>query len=130
MYHGHQITHPAHRSIQNLYIGLLVQQVFIRADLRYCIYGLLYVWTGRIMCNGVSANNTINSCNSNDCAAFLESHGQSGRILIDQPGIWTENEGWFTSVRRKISYHNICTTVLLHSQQLSRERGQRVESSR
>ena len=43
-----------------------------------------------IMCNGVSANNTINTCNGNDCAGFLEQNGQSGRILIDQPGLWTE----------------------------------------
>ena len=43
-----------------------------------------------IMCNGASANNTINTCNGNDCAGFLEQNGQSGRILIDQPGLWTE----------------------------------------
>ena len=48
-----------------------------------------------IMCNGASANNTINTCNGNDCAGFLENNGQSGRILIDQPAMWTENEGWF-----------------------------------
>jgi len=48
-----------------------------------------------IMCNGQSANNTINTCNANDCASFIESNGQSGRILIDQPALWTENEGWF-----------------------------------
>ena len=46
-----------------------------------------------IMCNGVSANNTINTCNGNDCAGFLEQNGQSGRILIDQPGLWTEVTG-------------------------------------
>ena len=50
-----------------------------------------------IMCNGQSANNTINTCNGNDCAGFIESNGQSGRILIDQPAMWTENEGWFES---------------------------------
>ena len=48
-----------------------------------------------IMCNGASANNTINTCNGNDCADFLERNGQSGRIMIDQPALWTENEGWF-----------------------------------
>ena len=48
-----------------------------------------------IMCNGQSANNTINSCNGNDCAGFIDGHGQSGRILVDQPALWTENEGWF-----------------------------------
>ena len=50
-----------------------------------------------IMCNGEAANNTINACNGNDCAGFIDSNGQSGRILIDQPALWTENEGWFES---------------------------------
>ena len=45
-----------------------------------------------IMCNGQSANNTINACNGNDCAGFIDGNGQSGRILIDQPALWTENE--------------------------------------
>ena len=47
------------------------------------------------MCNGETANNTINTCNGNDCVNFLEGHGQSGRILVDQPALWTENEGGF-----------------------------------
>lgn len=47
------------------------------------------------MCNGETANNTINTCNGNDCSHFLENHGQSGRILVDQPALWTENEGGF-----------------------------------
>ena len=38
------------------------------------------------MCNGATANNTINTCNGNDCSRYLENHGQNGRILIDQPG--------------------------------------------
>ena len=48
-----------------------------------------------IMCNGQSANNTINTCNGDDCAGFIDGGGQSGRILVDQPAMWTENEGWF-----------------------------------
>jgi len=48
-----------------------------------------------MMCNGDSSELTINACNGNDCSSFLENNGQSGRILIDQPGCWTENEGWF-----------------------------------
>ena len=55
-----------------------------------------------IMCNGASANNTINSCNGNDCVGFIEGNGQSGRILLDQPALWTENEGW---VRRRPHPH-------------------------
>ena len=47
------------------------------------------------MCNGETANSTINTCNGNDCSGFLKEHGQNGRILIDQPGLWTENEGGF-----------------------------------
>ena len=48
-----------------------------------------------IMCNGQSANNTINTCNGNDCAGFIDGNGQNGRVLVDQPAMWTENEGWF-----------------------------------
>ena len=48
-----------------------------------------------IMCNGQSANNTINTCNGDDCSGFIDGGGQSGRILVDQPAMWTENEGWF-----------------------------------
>eukprot|EP00823_Brevimastigomonas_motovehiculus_P001192 TRINITY_DN11711_c0_g1_i1.p1 TRINITY_DN11711_c0_g1~~TRINITY_DN11711_c0_g1_i1.p1 ORF type:complete len:759 (+),score=144.26 TRINITY_DN11711_c0_g1_i1:32-2308(+) len=48
-----------------------------------------------IMCNGASAPNTINTCNSNDCISFAEKHGQSGQILKTMPLLWTENEGWF-----------------------------------
>ena len=47
------------------------------------------------MCNGQTAKSTINTCNGNDCSGYLENHGQNGRILIDQPGLWTENEGGF-----------------------------------
>jgi hypothetical protein len=43
-------------------------------------------------CNGQSANNTINTCNGNDCAGFIEGNGQNGRVTIDQPAMWTENE--------------------------------------
>jgi beta-galactosidase len=31
----------------------------------------------------------------NDCVKYLEQHGQSGRVLVDQPALWTENEGGF-----------------------------------
>jgi len=47
------------------------------------------------MCNGETATTAINTCNGNDCAAFLEKHGQNGRVLVDQPALWTENEGGF-----------------------------------
>lgn len=42
---------------------------------------------------GDSAPNTINTCNGQDCTSFISEHGQNGRILIDQPALWTENEG-------------------------------------
>ena len=46
-----------------------------------------------IMCNGQSANNTINSCNGNDCYnTFLASHLKE---YPNQPLMWTENEAWF-----------------------------------
>lgn len=48
------------------------------------------------MCNGNSATNTINTCNGGDCTSFIEENGQNGRVLIDQPALWTENwMGWF-----------------------------------
>ena len=47
------------------------------------------------MCNGETATNAINTCNGNDCSGFLEQHGQNGRVLVDQPALWTENEGGF-----------------------------------
>ena len=50
------------------------------------------------MCNGNSADNTINTCNGGDCTKFIEENGQNGRVLIDQPALWTEN--WMGSVGR------------------------------
>jgi hypothetical protein len=57
------------------------------------------------MCNGQTANSTINTCNGNDCTSYLEQHGQNGRILIDQPGLWTENEGGFQVILTSSSSH-------------------------
>ena len=45
-----------------------------------------------VMCNGLSANNTINTCNGNDCASYAEDHGTK---YPGQPLAWTEDEGWF-----------------------------------
>jgi hypothetical protein len=51
------------------------------------------VWT---MCNGLSANNTISTFNGDWLAnRWLESHGDTGRIQVDQPALWTEDEGGF-----------------------------------
>ncbi len=54
------------------------------------------IWT---MCNGLTAPNTINTCNGYggvSCSReWLESYGQNGRIQVDQPALWTENEGGF-----------------------------------
>jgi len=50
------------------------------------------VWT---MCNGLSANNTIVTFNGIYPTAWLESKGDSGRIQVDQPALWTEDEGGF-----------------------------------
>jgi hypothetical protein len=47
------------------------------------------------MCNGETADDAIESCNGEDCAPFLEAGGATGRILRDQPGLWSENEGGF-----------------------------------
>jgi beta-galactosidase GanA len=48
------------------------------------------IWT---MCNGLSAKNTISTFNGDSGVSWLENHGNSGRIQIDQPAIWTEDEG-------------------------------------
>ena len=45
-----------------------------------------------VMCNGLSANNTINTCNGNDCQRYAQNHA---RKFPGQPLAWTENEGWF-----------------------------------
>ena len=45
-----------------------------------------------VMCNGLSANNTINTCNGNDCQKYAQNHI---RRFPGQPLAWTENEGWF-----------------------------------
>lgn len=59
-------------------------------------YAPKVLWT---MCNGLTAPNTINTCNGFGEAScsdeWLESHGQSGRIQIDQPALWTEDEAGF-----------------------------------
>ena len=42
-------------------------------------------WT---MCNGLSANNTIHTCNAIDNgASWLENYGDTGRIQVDQPAL-------------------------------------------
>jgi hypothetical protein len=48
------------------------------------------VWT---MCNGLSARNTISTFNGNSGVEWLENKGDSGRIQVDQPALWTEDEG-------------------------------------
>jgi hypothetical protein len=48
------------------------------------------------MCNGLSANNTISTFNGDFSAPeWLEKHGDSGRIQVDHPAMWTEDEGGF-----------------------------------
>jgi Glycosyl hydrolases family 35 len=49
------------------------------------------VWT---MCFGLSAPNTINTFNGVDGGdSWLYQHGETGRIQVDQPAMWTEMEG-------------------------------------
>jgi len=65
-----------------------------------------------LMCNGDSAGGTVESCNGYggaSCATdWLERNGDSGRILVDQPALWTENEGgyqlWGESADLPIDY--------------------------
>jgi Glycosyl hydrolases family 35 len=44
-------------------------------------------WT---MCNGLSFKDAIVTCNGDSCTEWLETHGDTGRILVDQPAMWTE----------------------------------------
>ena len=45
-----------------------------------------------LMCNGFSANNTINTLNGDDGSKYAEQHSKD---FPGQPLAWTENEGWF-----------------------------------
>merc|ERR1719464_1727779 len=45
-----------------------------------------------VMCNGMSASDTINTCNGNNCYNYAKAHGKN---YPGQPLGWTENEGWF-----------------------------------
>ena len=45
-----------------------------------------------VMCNGFSANDTINTCNGNDCQNYANTHSQN---YPGQPMGWTEDKGWF-----------------------------------
>ena len=45
-----------------------------------------------VMCSGLSASNTINTCNGNDCQEYASKHIKK---YPGQPLAWTENEGWF-----------------------------------
>ena len=47
------------------------------------------VWT---MCNGLTAKNTIETYNGMDGIPWLEKHGGNGRIQVDQPAMFTEDE--------------------------------------
>jgi hypothetical protein len=60
------------------------------------------IWT---MCNGLSAENTISTFNGNNGIDWLEKYGDSGRIQVDQPAIWTEDEGTliFATIRHLYS---------------------------
>ncbi|XP_065835014.1 probable beta-galactosidase 2 isoform X2 [Oscarella lobularis] len=55
----------------------------------------LHTGTPWVMCNGASANNTINTCNSCDCSEYADSHS---KMHPHQPLMWTElwqrHENW------------------------------------
>jgi hypothetical protein len=52
-----------------------------------------------VMCNGLAANNShvFASTNGNDAATYLDDGGTNDWVFTTEPGVWTENEGWFTS---------------------------------
>uniref|UniRef100_A0A7R9ZKE6 Beta-galactosidase n=1 Tax=Craspedostauros australis TaxID=1486917 RepID=A0A7R9ZKE6_9STRA len=47
------------------------------------------------MCFGLSASNTVETCNGDCTGYWVEQHGDSGRIQIDQPALLTEFENGF-----------------------------------
>ena len=55
-----------------------------------------------IMCNGYSANSTIETCNSCDCLddGWIDNHRKNDP---DRPMMFTENEGWYQSWGKSIS---------------------------
>jgi hypothetical protein len=55
-----------------------------------------------IMCNGYSANSTIETCNSCNCLddGWIDHHRQT---VLDKPMMFTENEGWYQSWGKPIS---------------------------
>jgi hypothetical protein len=62
----------------------------------YLISFVISKYHVQTMCNGLSAKNTILTCNAvSEAASFLENHGSNGRIQIDQPPMLTEFEGGF-----------------------------------
>lgn len=71
------------------------------------------VWT---MCNGLSANSTITTCNGDCSTKWLEDHGPSGRIQVDQPAMWTEGKSMIKFAiegkKRKKSLTSAQLTVL------------------
>ena len=81
-------------------LAQIENELSTKADPRYIqwcgdmanAYNVSVPW---LMCNGASASNTINSCNGEDCTDFISRHGQNGRVLIDQPALWTETAGHF-----------------------------------
>ena len=47
-----------------------------------------------VMCNGLSAGNTINTFNGEDGQDYIQNHIKISR-LSGQPLVWTENQAWF-----------------------------------
>ena len=64
------------------------------------------VWT---MCEGLSSNLTISTCNGSSCVSWIENRGRySGQIQLDQPALWTESEMgfqmWGESIEQPSTY--------------------------
>eukprot|EP00037_Helgoeca_nana_P027214 m.310008 g.310008 ORF g.310008 m.310008 type:complete len:954 (-) comp27435_c0_seq3:149-3010(-) len=58
-----------------------------------------------VMCNGASANNTVNTCNGNTCGAdgaYADTHASK---FPDQPMGWTEDWSWFATWGTPVTDH-------------------------
>lgn len=58
-----------------------------------------------VMCNGASANNTVNTCNGNTCGAdggYADLHAAQ---FPGQPLGWTEDWSWFATWGQPVTNH-------------------------
>ena len=58
-----------------------------------------------VMCNGASANTTVNTCNGNSCGADAGYADTHAALFPGQPMGWTEDWSWFTTWGGEVTDH-------------------------